>query len=224
MFDSLKLSDLPKRQHAILRKPTATRPIIWLVEEDGVRAVVKDFSVNRFFFRNIFGRFLVWREAKAYNKMKNLTGVPTFFGVIGGLALVTEEIPGTDLGRVKDRSMLQDVFFDALKDVVNDCHQRGLAHCDLKKAGNILLGDDGRPYIIDWAAAISRNEFRLPFFDLIYKRFVLDDYNAITKQKLRLAPELATPDERQVYYYRSWAERSIRAIRNSIRTFLKKIA
>lgn len=224
MFDSLKLSDLPKRQCAILREPTSTRPAIWLVEKDGIRTVIKDFSVNRFFFRNIFGRFLVWREAKAYKRMKNLQGVPIFIRVIDGLALVTEEIPGTDLGKIKDKIELPDGFFDALKDVVDGFHQRGLAHCDLKKAGNILLGHEGRPYIIDWAAAISKSEFRLPLFDLIYKRFVLDDDNAITKQKLRLTPEQVTPEERQIYYHRSWAERLIRAFRDRIRAFVQKIA
>ena len=224
MFDSLKLSDLPKRQSAILREPTNTRPIIWLVEEDGVRAVVKDFSINRFFFRNIFGRFLVWREAKAYKKMKNLKGVPTFFRVIGGLALVTEEIPGRDLGKVKDGAVLQDGFFDALKGVIDGFHRRGLAHCDLKKAGNILLGRDGLPYVIDWAASISRIEFKLPLFNRIYNRFVLDDFNAITKQKLRLAPELVSAEESQAYYHRSWAEKSIRAFRDRLRDFLQKVA
>jgi serine/threonine protein kinase len=224
MFDSLKLSDLPKRQCAILRKPTSTRPTIWRVEEDGVRAVVKDFSNNKFFFRNTFGRFLVWREAKAYKKMKNLKGVPTFFGVIGGLALVTEEIPGRDLGKVRQTAILQDGFFEALKEVLDGCHERGLAHCDLKRAGNILLGHDGLPYIIDWAAAISQSEFKLPLLNLIYKRFVLDDYNAITKQKLRHIPELVTPEERQIFYHRSWAERSIRAFRDRLRAFLQKVA
>ncbi len=224
MFETLKLSDLPKRQCAVLRNPTNTRPIVWIVEEDGVRAVVKDFSRNRFFFRNIFGRFLVWREAKAYKKMINLKGVPTFFRVIGGLALVIEEIPGTDLSKVKDKTRIPGDFFDALKEIVDGFHKRGLAHCDLKRAPNILLGHDRRPYIIDWAAAISKREFSLPLLGLVYHRFVQDDYNAITKQKLRHTPELVTPEERLRYYHRSWAERSIRAFRDRLRAILQKVA
>jgi serine/threonine protein kinase len=224
MFDSLKLSDLPKRQCPILRKSTNTAPTVWRVEEDGVRAVVKDFSSSRFLFRNIFGRLLVWREAKAYEKMKDLKGVPAFFRVIEGLALVTEEVPGTDLGKVKDKARLREDFFDALKDVVDRFHERGMAHCDLKRAGNILLGHDGLPYIIDWAAAIARSEFSLPLLNLIYKRFVLDDYNAIIKQKLRFTPEHVTPEERQAYYRRSWAEKGIRAFRDWIRASLQKNA
>ena len=224
MFDSLELCDLPKRQCAVLGKPTNTRPTIWRVEENGVRAVVKDFSSNKFFFRNVAGRFLVRREAKAYKKINNLKGVPTFFRVIGGLALVTEEIPGTDLAKVKGKERLPDGFFDALKEVVDGFHERGVAHCDLKRGNNILLGHDGLPYVIDWAAAISRSEFSLPLLNLIYKRFVLDDYNAITKQKLKHAPELVALEERQNYYHRSRAEKSMRALRDRLRTLFKKIA
>jgi RIO-like serine/threonine protein kinase len=224
MFDSLKLTDLPKRRCAVLGKPTNTRPTIWRLEENGVRAVVKDFSNNRFLFRNIAGRFLVWREAKAYKKISNLKGIPTFFRVIGGLAIVTEEISGMDLATLKGKKRLPDGFFDALKKVVDGFHKRGVVHCDLKSGNNILLGHDGLPYIIDWAAAISRSEFSLPPLNLIYKRFVLDDYNAIIKQKLKHAPELVDFEEKQNYYHRSWAEKSMRALRDSLRTLLKKIA
>ena len=48
MFDALKLSDLPTKNSGILRGSSSTRPAIWIVEENGVRAVVKDFSKNKF--------------------------------------------------------------------------------------------------------------------------------------------------------------------------------
>ena len=224
MFETLKLSDLPKRQCVILREPTNTRPTVWLVEENSVRAIVKDFSSNRFIFRNIFGRFLVWREAKAYKKMNGLRGVPLLYRVIGGLALVIEEIPGIDLEEAENGTRLRDGFFDALKEVVDGFHERGVAHCDLKRAANILVGHDGNPYVIDWAAAIFENGYRFPPFNLIYRRFLRDDYNAITKRKLRLSPELVTPEERARYEQRSWPERAIRGFRDRIRGFLQKFA
>jgi len=223
MFDSLKLSDLLKRQCAVLRKSSSTRPTVWRVEENDVRAIVKDFSSNRFFFRNTVGRFLVRREVKAYKKLKHLKGVPTLYRVIGGLALVIEEIPGTDLGKIKIGNQIPEGFFDALKDLVENYHERGLAHCDLKRAGNILLGHDGQPYIIDWAAVIFRSEFRLFPFNSIYRRFVQDDYDAITKRKLYYSPELVSEDEKMKYYHRSWPEKRLRALRDGLREFLQKI-
>jgi len=223
MFDSLKLSDLPKGQGTVLRRSSSTRPTVWHIEDNGIRAIVKDFSSNRFIFRNTVGRFLVRREAKAYKRLKNLKGVPALYRVIGGVALVIEEIPGIDLGTAKRRINLPDNFFDALIDLVESYHERGLAHCDLKRAGNILLGHDGRPYIIDWAAAIFETEFRFFPFNYIYMRFVLDDHNAITKRKLYYSPELVSEDEKRKYDHRNWFEKGLRTLRDRLRELLQKI-
>ncbi len=223
MFDSLKLSDLPQRQCAVLRRSSSTRPTVWRIEENEVRAIVKDFSSNRFFFRNTVGRFLVRREAKAYEKLVSLEGVPTLYRVIDGLALVIEEIPGIDLGTAKRGTRLPENFFNALKNLVESYHERGLAHCDLKRAGNILLGHDGLPYIIDWAAVIFKTEFRLFPLNYIYKRMIRDDYNAITKRKLYYIPELVSEDEKMKYEHRSWPEKWLRALRDRLRKILQKI-
>jgi serine/threonine protein kinase len=224
MFDSIRLSDLPEQQCVTMRKPSNTRPTIWLVEENGVRAIVKDFSALGFRFRNTVGRFLVWREAKAYRKMKNIKGVPTLYRVIGGLALVIEEIPGKDLKKLKKEMRLPDEFFDALKDLVDRFHKRGLAHCDLKKPPNILMGHDGLPYVIDWGAAVFESELRFPPLNLIYRRFLLDDYMAVVKQRLRHTPETVTPEERRLYNHKSGAERVIRAVRDRLKDILQKLA
>jgi len=224
MFDSIKISALPRNHSHILRPPSSTRPTIWIMEENGVRAIVKDFSANRFFFRNIVGRFLVWRETKAYKKLRGIKGIPTLYRVIDGLALVMEEVPGRNLENLEKEIKLPENFFDALKDLVTSFHRRGLAHCDLKRAPNILLGNDGLPHIIDWSASISESEFRFPPLNFIYRRFLLDDYMAIMKLKLRHIPEAVTSEERKRYNHRSGAERLIRFIRDWLRDILQKIA
>jgi serine/threonine protein kinase len=222
LFDTLKLSDYPTKNSGMLRGFSSTRPAIWIVEENGVRAVVKDFSKNKFFFRNTVGRFLIWRERKAYSKLRGITGVPFFYRVIDGLALVIEEIPGRSLENLEKEIKLPDSFFEALKVLVTQIHDKGLAHCDLKRAPNTILGDNGLPYIIDWAASISEKEFRIPPLSLIYRRFKLDDHMAITKLKLRHSPETVSPEEVARYNYRSWGERLIRAIRDRLREVLQK--
>lgn len=224
MFESLRLSDLPKMQCPILRESKATRPCVWLVEKEGVRAVVKDYSTCNFFFRNTFGRFLIWREVKAYKKMGDFQGVPNLYGVIDGLALVVQEIPGTTLKNIRKGTRLEHGFFDALRELVSGLQRRGLAHCDLKSKGNILVGQDGLPYIIDWAAAISKSEFRLPLFSRIYQRFVLDDYNAVIKHTLFYRSELVTFEEKERFYHRNWAEKTIRYIRDRLRAFLQAVS
>jgi len=224
MFESLKLSDLTKRQRGVLRKPSSTRPNLWVVEEDGRRAIVKDYSTNRFLYRNTIGRFLVWRESKAYRMLRGLQGVPTFYRVIDGLAIVIEEISGKNMEAFQNDEKLPEGFFKELEALVKSIHGHGLAHCDLKRAPNILLGDDGRPYIVDWSSSIFEREFRFSLLNLIYKRLIMDDFNAITKIRLRHCPERVSPEEKRRYYHRSEAEKFVRFIRDKARDLLQRIA
>jgi predicted Ser/Thr protein kinase len=224
MFDDLRLSDLPRRQLTILREPTGTRPAIRLIAEGNQRAIAKDYSANKFLFRIMVGRFLVWREAKAYRRLKEVNGVPALYRIIDGLALLLEAIPGKDLETLQGAIKLDNTFFHALKDLVDRCHRRGVAHCDLKRAPNTILGDDGQPYIVDWSASICASEFR--FFPLtrIYARFLRDDYLAIVKLRLNYSPESVTVEEKRAYYQRSWAEKAVRKARDRLRELLQKLA
>ncbi len=224
MFEDITLADLPEKQCGILREASSTRPIVWRIEENGVKAIVKDFSYNGFLFRNIFGRFLIWREKKAYERLKGVSGVPACFGSIGGTALIIEEIQGRDIGSIEVGKTLDEKFYRDLKELIDRLHDHGIAHCDLKRAPNIMIGNDGNPYIIDWAASISKSGFRFFPLNLIYKRFIKDDLNAITKIKLRFLPESVTPEEKLRYTERSRAERFVRAIRDRLRKFIQKVA
>jgi hypothetical protein len=47
----LRLVDLPAATRGVLRQASNTRPVIRIIEKNGVRAVVKDFSGNRFLFQ-----------------------------------------------------------------------------------------------------------------------------------------------------------------------------
>jgi RIO-like serine/threonine protein kinase len=156
--------------------------------------------------------------------LRGLAGVPTLYQEIGGLALVFEEIQGRSLENLEKETQLPEEFFKKLRDLVTEVHGRGLAHCDLKRAPNVLSGKDGRPYILDWSSAISEREFRFFPLKIIYRRFLLDDFNAITKLQLRHCPEKISLEEKKRYEQRSGVENLIRAIRDKGRSLLKKIS
>ena len=226
-FQRLKLSELPEMGSEaieVIREASSTRPAVWVLAQGGLRAVVKDFRGNRFLYRNVVGRFLVWREKRAYRRLRGLKGVPRLYQEPSGLALVLEEIPGKNLELLQKETPLSDEFFKQLHELVTQVHHRGLAHCDLKRAPNVLLGEDGCPYILDWSSAISEREFR--FFPLkrIYQRFLLDDFNAITKLRLTHCPDKVSAEDRERYQQRTRPERLIRAIRDKGRALLKKIS
>lgn len=223
VFSTLKLSDLPIKSRGTLREGSNTRPVISVIEEGGVRAIVKDFSRNKAFFRHVIGRFLVWREKCAYHRLRGIKGVPALYRVIDGQALVLEEIPGESLENLEKRRRLPESFFRDLEALVDRFHQKGMAHCDLKRAPNTLCGAaDAHPYIVDWGASIAEKEMRIPPLNLIYRRFVRDDEMAIIKLKLRHRPETVSPAEKARYAYRGTGERAIRAIRDKAREILQK--
>ncbi|MFC1823774.1 hypothetical protein ACFL9T_13770 [Thermodesulfobacteriota bacterium] len=223
MFETIMLHELPQKNCGILREPSNTRPALWVVDEEGIRAVVKDYSVNGFMFRNTIGRFLVWRETKAYRKLKGMSGIPGFHRVVDGLALIIDELPGKNMEGLEGKEKLPPRFFLELRNLIANIHRRGLAHCDLKRAPNIIVGNDGKPCIIDWSAALSKQEFGLFPLNLIYQRFLQDDYNAVLKVQLRHCPESVSPEEKKRYDQRSAFEKMIRKIRDNLRVLLQRI-
>jgi RIO-like serine/threonine protein kinase len=161
---------------------------------------------------------------KAYRKLKGLKGTPALYCVVDGLALVLEYIPGRSLEDAGDPGMLPGGFFDELTALVKAFHGRGICHCDLKRAANILVGVDGRPTVLDWSAAILEREFRFFPFTRIYRRFLIDDLNAVTKYRLRHCPETVSAEAQRRYLERSGPEKMIRVLRDRLRRLLQRVA
>lgn len=224
MFRSLTIKNLAKNQIGLMRQPTNTRPVVRLVEENGVQGVVKEFSVNGFVYRNTIGRFLVWREGQAYQRLKGVKGIPVLFRKVDGLALVISKVPGKNLEHLSGEERPDLDFFQKLARLIQECHESGVAHCDLKRSANTMIDEFGRPYIVDWSAAITDREFCVYPLTTIYKMFVEDDLKAVTKLKLHFCPESITDEERRKYAQMGRGECAIRAIRDFARKCLQKIA
>ena len=224
MDDNSVYKNICSKKLDMVRAHSSTSPVVWRFDEAGKTYILKDFSRNRFLYRNIIGRFLLWREYRALSAFAGISGVPKIIEFIKGRAIITEEIKGKSLKNLDQEKKLPESFFEELKNLIDIIHDNGVAHCDLKSFGNIIEGEDGKPYIIDWGAAIQKKEFFIPPLNLIYERFLLDDYMAIIKIKLDHIPEKVTEEELLVYNNRSSAEKIIRKIRDRLRFLLKKVA
>ena len=224
MFRFLTIQNLSEKQIRVLRQPTNTRPIIRFVEDNGIQGIVKDYSVNGFIFRNVVGRFLLWRESWVYQRLKGIKGVPAFYRKIGGLALVVSKVHGKDLERLSEGEKPDPQFFQKLTRLIQKCHRHGVAHCDLKRSSNILIDDVGDPHIVDWAAAIIEKEFFLYPLTIIYKKFIDDDFKAVIKLKMRYCPEGITDEEKRNYPQGVLGERTIRAVRDTARRWLQRVS
>lgn len=203
-----------------------TRADILLVEIGGVRAIVKDYAARAPQFRHTIGRWLVTREVRAYEDLRDAPGIPRFCHRIDAYALAVEYVEGKDCAQHRNGELGAE-FYERLRAVMTEFHRRGLAHADLKKTSNIIVRPDGEPVIVDWASVIRRRT-KVPgiywFTRWLHGRFVDQDLKAIAKLKRRLSPELLTKDEEEFLNRRPFPEKQLRWAIRQWRRLLRRLA
>ncbi|MEN6357403.1 MAG: RIO1 family regulatory kinase/ATPase [Armatimonadota bacterium] len=198
-----RITKLPKLDRKLIEENTidyyrtagGTRPDLRVVDIDGKKIAVKDFRRSDFLFRAIVGPILIRREFGAMRDLLGVKGIPQLVGRMDKYALAMEHISGTSLEHV-EQGVLTDEFHTQLADVINNMHSHGVAHCDLRSRGNVMLGDDGKPYVVDFAACVYRGRGINPFTRWLFNQFVLADNNAVLRIKQRLSPELLTDKDK----------------------------
>jgi hypothetical protein len=178
-FNTLSIGEL--RAHAVktYRTGAGSRPEVALIQVGDAQAVLKDFSRSAIWFGRILGPLLAWREARALRRLSEVHGVPRLIRQVNARALLIEHVGGV-------RSEL----FDKLDQLVREIHEHGVAHCDLRSGGNIIVSGDGQPYLIDFAAHTVRGSRWNLFWRWAFIGFCEADLLAIVRLKKRLAPEL----------------------------------
>lgn len=144
------------------------------------------------------GRALAARESWFYQHVQDLPGVPRFVGRVGDTGLLHAFVPGHPLGRDE---AVSDAFFARLLALVRAMHDRGIAYVDLNKRQNILVGDDGNPYLIDFQISLHLSPTGLGRFGplaWLLRRFQRADVYHCLKHKRRLRPDQLSDAERRL--------------------------
>ena len=152
--EPLSRADLAGADVRVLQRGRLGNPDVLLVERDGAKLVVKDFRARGALVRATLGRWITAREVRAYRALGGHPSVPRFAGRIDALAFAVEYRPGRRMSR-RLRPELPADFVDRVEAALREMHRRGVAHLDLRHRSNVLLGEDGRPILIDFGAAIS---------------------------------------------------------------------
>ncbi len=173
------------------------------------------------------GRSLAEREISFYHYLQDLPGVPRFLGRIGPNGFVHAYIPGQTLLEC-DESSIADDFFDRLVDLIRSLHQRGMSYVDANKRDNVIVGHDGRPYLVDFQISWRPNgraSTRLSRRALLFMQRM--DFYHLYKHKSRLRPDLMRPHEWQLRRHPGLLLRLHRLIgvpfRNFRRTTLRRL-
>jgi predicted Ser/Thr protein kinase len=136
-------------------------------------------------------RALLRREQAVYERLEGVPGIPRSFGLVGNEYLALELVAGPSLREHEQRLADREAFFATLLTTVEAMHTAGVAHGDLKRKDNIIVGPGERPYLIDFGIAVRRSARNGLFNRLVFARLKQMDLNAWVKLKYgrRIDPE-----------------------------------
>lgn len=194
-------------------------------DSEGNLVVLKLYRLRHYYgipFEFI-SRWEARHEERVYRALQDTGHVPRWIGRYGKAGIVHEFVPGEDLTRDTN---LPPRFFQQLEALLEALHERGIAYLDTNKMDNILVGADGKCYLIDFQ--ISWIQPRLPLSLLtwpLFQVFKRSDGYHLYKQRRRLRPDEVS--RRDLARARPWFIRFHRRIatpyRRVRRRYLRKV-
>jgi predicted Ser/Thr protein kinase len=155
--------------------------------------------------QNLLGLPMSWlgagmceREIANLKRLADLKCVPHLLSCYGKDGIVYEYIEGRPLDQPQQ---LSDDFFEKLRNLLKELHRRNLIYVDMNKRDNVIVGEDGEPYLIDFQISVH-----VPSRILISRRLserLLDtlktaDIYHLYKLKRRIQPEHLTQQEHKI--------------------------
>jgi hypothetical protein len=118
------------------------------------------------------GRWLAYREHYFLSALSDVCGIPEVYddirvdGKVAQNAVAHAFVPGSPLSLCSD---LDPLFFERIEGLVAELHRRRIVYVDLHKQENVIVGDDGLPYLIDFQVSLYLpNRFWLnPLFRIL---------------------------------------------------------
>jgi hypothetical protein len=141
-------------ERQLLRNGRFANARVERVRIDGTDWIFKDFASRAFLVRHTVGRFLLGREVRALRRLEGLRGIPSQAFRVDGSSMAARFVPGRALADIPNGPVASD-YLVALEALLRQVHARGLVHLDTRGGGNLLIGPDGSPGIIDFQAALS---------------------------------------------------------------------
>lgn len=194
MDSDLTYGEALDRTEKVFVQGSAAKADVFLTSLRGKRFVVKDFGRKGFWERNLIGRVVISREARAYQGLAGIEGLPGQALRLTPFALAVEYLEGRDLGSL-NAGELGITVVRQLEKIIDAIHARGWVHLDLQRRTNILIVH-GEVHVIDLASAFRPGAVPLlgPFLTRLFGIF---DRLSLIKFKRLYAPEALTAGDRR---------------------------
>jgi RIO-like serine/threonine protein kinase len=203
--DTVILEGRRYRAAALLKEDRYARSTL-LEDERGRRYVLKE-SVMRLppgVRVPPLAALLARHEADMFERLEGVRGIPRLTSRPRPDALLREYVEGAT---VRETARIPDGFFASLEEVLREVHAHGVAYVDLAKEENVLVGDDGRAWLVDFQVSVGRQG---PLRALV-TRLQREDLYHLSKMRLRRRPDEATEEDRRRVARRSGLARLHRA-------------
>ncbi len=162
--------------------------------ESGAAKVLKigDFRFIGGFLLRPFAALMNRHELKLYKKLGDIPGIPGAGPSYGWRGFFHEYVEGQTINTLDDHPIKPE-FFDELHAMMRAIHAKNVIYLDSNKRGNIILGTDGRPHLIDFQISINFGWVR-PSSAWLFNILVSEDIYHVYKHRRHfgcLAPEEA---------------------------------
>ncbi len=189
-WSQYSLEQLRANATTIFRQGGGSRPDVLLIDIDGHKAVLKDQSGADKSFAFLVGPLLNWRECKALKKLKAVACVPDLLAQPSLRSFLMTYHESEQITRLEKFTPEWPVFFEKLRNAIDEIHHAGVAHNDLRNPTNTLVTPEGEPILVDLVACFCQGQaWNLPN-QWMFKKFSQVDLSAITKIKSKVAKDL----------------------------------
>ncbi len=192
MHTNLTYEEAIANLETVLIKGRLTKADVFITRTEGLRFVVKDYSQKGYWERNLVGRFVIGREARAYEALSGIEGLPSRYKRLSPYSFAIEYMAGKNFGDLERGELRPEVILQ-FERIVAELHKRGWVHLDLHRRTNILFVD-GKVFVVDLASALHTGS--IPLFGKGFTGLVgLADRLSLIKLKKIFGPELLTARE-----------------------------
>jgi serine/threonine protein kinase len=152
-------------------------------------------------------------EETVYRILQDTGRVPKWIGRVGSTGIMHAYLPGNDL---LYGVTVEEAFFDEVEALLRTMHTRGIAYVDTNKPDNILAGDDGHPYLIDFQITWVQPWFPLSLLTWpLFAIFRDADLYHLMKHRRKFFPDKISKDDLE--RRRPWYVRLHRIFANPVR-------
>jgi hypothetical protein len=187
-------------QRQLLSRGSPLKPAVWRVNSEGGSCIVKDVAVTPGWSR-FLARWLMGRERRLLQKLHGLDGVPQILGEIDRDAFAMNLLPGAPLTG-EDFAADPAGLAQCLRVRIDQVHQRGVFHLDLRQRQNILVSGPAEAHLVDFGAGLAPG----PLGRMLWGRLLRwIDRQAVLKFLARHAPdELSVAEARSLLRGLRW--------------------